>query len=513
MISSKFKNTFLITVFGSIASVQASEAPKADTPPNIVYILCDDLGIGDVTSYNPSSKIRTPNIDKLAQSGARFTDAHTGSSVSTPTRYGIITGRYAWRSTLKEGVLYGYDKAIIEPGRETVASFLQKQNYNTSCIGKWHLGWNWTNIEAGKENVDFSKPVTGGPKDVGFDYSYCLACSLDMPPYVYVENALPVGIPKDTCEGRKGLEFLRKGISTQGFNHEKTLGHFTSIALGYIKEKSKDTKPFFLYLPLTAPHTPILPTKKFQGKSGLTPYGDFVLMCDDVLKKVVAQLKKSGVYNNTIIIFTSDNGCSKYADIESMIAKGHYPSGIYRGSKSDIWDGGHRIPFIVSWPKAVKPIVSNKLICSTDFFRTVAELENVTLADNMAEDSYSFLSELTGKSSLLPQRESVIHHSIAGIFAIRKSDWKLIFCSHSGGWSVPNANSAKAKTLPGIQLYNIRTDPEEKNNLYDNYPKIVKELTEIITKQVKEGRSTPGVAQQNTGQKHWKQLNWFKSEE
>ncbi len=506
-------NSFLITIFGSVASVQASEAPKAEKQPNIVYILCDDLGIGDVSSYNPQSKIQTPNIDKLAQSGVRFTDAHTGSSVSTPTRYGIITGRYAWRTRLKNGVLFGYDKALIEPDRETVASFLQKQNYNTACIGKWHLGWSWANIDAGIKNIDFSKPVTGGPKDLGFQYSYAIAGSLDMPPYVYVENALPIGIPKDTCDGRTGLEYFRSGVVAPGFKHEKTLEHFTSVALRYINQKSKESKPFFLYFPLTATHTPILPAAKFKGKSGLTPYGDFVLMCDDVLKKVVAQLKKNDVYNNTIIVFTSDNGCSKAADIRGMNAKGHYPSGIYRGSKSDSWDGGHRVSFIVSWPNAVKPKVSDKLICTTDFFRTVAELENVNLSDNMAEDSYSFLGELTNKRSLLPQRESVIHHSIDGIFTIRKGEWKLIFCSHSGGWSVPNAKSPEAKTLPAVQLYNMRSDPEEKNNLYDKFPEIVSELTAMITKQVKEGRSTPGVVQQNTGSKHWKQLTWFKPEE
>jgi arylsulfatase A-like enzyme len=503
------KNSFLLAVFGSAANVQGAHALKPEKQPNIVYILCDDLGIGDVSSYNPSSKISTPNIDKLAKTGVRFTDVHTGSSVSTPTRYGILTGRYAWRTRLKQGVLSGYDKALIESGRETVASMLQKRNYNTACIGKWHLGWNWSNIEAGEKDVDFSKAVTGGPNDVGFDYSYNIVGSLDMPPYVYVENALPIGIPKDTCASGKGLGFFRSGIAAPGFKQEEVLPNFTSKALGYIKEKSKDAKPFFLYFPLTAPHTPILPTKEFQGKSGLTPYGDFVLMCDDVLKKVVAQLKESGVYDNTIIIFTSDNGCSKAADIPSMTAKGHYPSGIYRGAKSDIWDGGHRVPFIVSWPKSVKPKATNKLVCTTDLFRTIAELEKVKLADNMAEDSYSFLTELTGKSTLEPQRETVIHHSIDGMFAIRKGDWKQIFCSYSGGWSQPNAKSLETKTLPPIQLYNMRTDSEEKNNQYDKHPEIVTELTAMITKQVKEGRSTLGVVQQNTGPKYWKQLNWI----
>jgi arylsulfatase A-like enzyme len=408
--------------------------------------------------------------------------------------------------------LNGFNKALIEPGRETVASILQKNNYNTAFIGKWHIGWNWANIEAGEKNVDFSKAVKGGPKDVGFDYSYGIVASLDMPPYVFVENAVPTAIPTDTCTGASKMDFFRKGVAVPGFKHEEVLGIFASRAVAYIKEKSTDSKPFFLYLPLTAPHTPILPTKEFQGKSGLTPYGDFVLMCDDVVKKVVAQLKESGTYENTIIVFTSDNGCSKAAGIPALNAKGHFPNGIYRGAKSDIFDGGHRVPFIVTWPKAAKPKVSDKLICTTDMFSTIAELHKIKLADNMAEDSYSFLGELTGKKSVEPQRESVIHHSIEGMFAIRKGDWKLIFCSTSGGWSQPTAKSPEAQTLPAIQLYNMKTDPEEKNNQYDKQPEIVAEMTALITKQVKEGRSTPGAAQPNTGPKHWKQLNWFEAE-
>lgn len=505
---SKFKNNFLLSLLGSTACIQAAQ-PSIQKSPNIIYILCDDLGIGDVSCYNPASKIKTPNIDQLAQTGVRFTDAHTGSSVSTPTRYGILTGRYAWRTGLKAGVLNGYSKGMIVPERATIASFLKTQNYNTACIGKWHLGWDWANIEAGKEEIDYSKPVKNGPNDVGFDYSYSIVASLDMPPYVYVENALPVGIPKDTCAGTKGLGFFRGGVIAPEFKHEKTLNVFTSKALSYIKNKAKDRNPFFLYLPLTAPHTPILPTKKFQGKSGLTPYGDFVLMCDDVLKQVVTQLKKSGIYDNTIIVFTSDNGCSKDADILSLISKGHYPSGIYRGSKSDIWDGGHRVPFIVSWPKTSIPKVSDKLVCTTDFFRTVADLKKVELAVNEAEDSYSFLGELTDKKSEMPQREDIIHHSLNGMFAIRQGDWKLIMCSHSGGWSQPTAKSPEAKMLPVIQLYNLKIDPEEKNNLCNDHPEIVAKLTYFLTKQVEEGRSTPGIPQQNDGPTYWKQLNWI----
>jgi len=507
---SHFKNSFLLTLLGSAASVPAIYAADKPKNPNIVYILCDDLGYGDVSCYNSDSKINTTNIDRLAQSGVRFNEYHSGSSLSTPTRYGIITGRYAWRSTLKESVLFGYDKSIIEPKRETVASFLRKQSYTTACIGKWHLGWNWANIDAGQDKVDFTKPITQGPEDFGFDYSYNIVASLDMFPYVYVENSKPLGIPKDTCKEGSGLAFYRAGITAPGFKHEEVLTNFTEKALGYISENAHNKNPFFLYLPLTAPHTPILPTKEFQGKSDLTPYGDFVLMCDDILKQVVDRLKEKDIYDNTIIIFTSDNGCSRYAGIDSMIAKGHSPSKNYRGSKSDIFDGGHRVPFIVSWPKGIKSSVSDKIVCSTDLFRTVAEITGAPVDDNAAEDSYSFLSELTGKPSRMPMRESVIHHSNDGSFAIRKGPWKLIMCSHSGGWSYPTPESEAAKTLPPLQLYNMDTDPSEKTNVYNQYPGIVSELKELITKQVLEGRCTPGKAQPNTGGKHWKQLTWIK---
>lgn len=478
--------------------------------PNIVYILADDLGIGDVSCYNSNSKIQTPNIDKLASRGVIFRDAHTSSSVCTPTRYGILTGRYNWRSSLKSGVLFGYDKGLLDPKRETVADFLKTQGYQTGVVGKWHLGWDWANIDAGPKKVDFSKPTQNGPNSHGFDYSYCIIGSLDMNPYAYVENGRCTTVPVDTCPAEKGVRFYRAGMVAPDFKHEEVLPKFTEKAVGYINQHANKDKPFFLYFPLPAPHTPVLPTGNFEGKSQLSPYGDFVLMVDDVVKQVVEALKAQGVYENTLIVFTSDNGFSPAGDLPAQLNKGHNPFMQFRGTKADIFEGGHRVPFIVTWDKKMnKPQTSNQLICSTDFFGTVAALFNQKLADNTAEDSFSFLSEILPRKSESPKREVIVHHSINGSFAVRKGDWKLIFCPDSGGWSNPKPQSKEAQALPPIQLYNLKTDIGETQNVHDKHPALVKELTDLLTQYVKNGRTTPGKSQPNDGNPYWKQLTWM----
>lgn len=483
---------------------------KKTKSPNIVYILADDLGIGDVSCYNAEGKLFTPNIDQLAQHGVRFTDYHTTSSVCTPTRYGILTGRYNWRTTMKNGVLHGYDTPLIDPKRKTIASFLKKQNYETGIVGKWHLGWNWANIEAGEKNVDFSKPTQNNPNTLGFNYSFCIPASLDMPPYAYVENGLCTTVPVDTCVGRTGIELLRSGLTAPDFKHEEVLAKFTEKAIGFINRSANKDKPFFLYFPLAAPHTPILPTGSFKGKSKVSPYGDFVLMVDDVVKQVVEALKAQGVYDNTIIIFTSDNGFAPTAKVDVQFAKGHNPSMMYRGFKTDIYEGGHRVPFIVSWGNKTKQAkISSQIVCSTDFLRTLSDLCNAPLNDQTAEDSFSFLSDITGKKTKYPKRESIIHHSSDGFFAIRKGKWKLIMCAHSGGNGKPKATSEEAKTLPPIQLYDMVADIRETQNVYDKNPEVVKELTDLLTKYIKNGRTTEGGNQKNDGPERWKQLTWL----
>lgn len=505
------RNRGLLLSLGSMAVLSGcAQQPQEQKKPNIVFIFADDMGYGDVSAFNENSKIQTTNIDRIANEGVAFTDAHSSSSVSTPSRYSLLTGRYNWRSDLKSGVLMGYNKALIAPDRRTIASVLRDQGYQTACIGKWHLGWDWNNIEAGKDSVDFSKPITNGPTTRGFDYFYGIIASLDMAPYVYVENDMPTALP-DRETVNDGMKYWRKGPTASDFDHEQTLPNFINRAVDYIHDKSKDDKPFYLYLPLPAPHTPILPIKEYQGKSGLNPYGDFVLMVDDMVGKVMKALKDVGVDDNTILVFSTDNGCSPQAKFDELQEKGHYPSYIYRGHKADLFDGGHRIPCVVRWPAKIKPHTVNQTVCLTDFFATFATIADYQLKDSEGEDSYNILPLLLNEKEGDVIREATVHHSINGDFTIRKGEWKLLLSPSSGGWSFPKpgTDDEVIETLPLVQLYNMKTDPAEKNNVYAEHPEVVKELKDLMIKYVKEGRSTPGTPQKNDGPEVWKQLSWM----
>ncbi len=515
--------SFPILIIGFIF-LQAckKEEIKIDNPPNIIYILTDDLGYGDISAFNPEGKIKTPNIDALAKEGMMFTDAHTSSSVCTPTRYGILTGRYNWRSTLKSSVLTGKSKALIPNSKTTIASMLKKQGFKTAFIGKWHLGWDWAlknnEYKSGEgwdakdfDNIDFSKPIENGPKDLGFDYSYGHSGSLDMAPYVYVENGMSTKIP-DTVTVNKGkYSWWRQGPTSSDFIHEDVTPNFFRKAIKFVNENSKNKKPFFLYLALPSPHTPILPTKEWQEISGLNPYGDFVMMIDDYIGQLITQIEASGISKNTLIIFTSDNGCSPAAKIDELLAKGHHPSYIFRGHKADIFEGGHRVPFIVKWPdQIVQNSKSDQTICTIDFMATAAEISNYKLKDNEGEDSYSMLPLLKKSFSGDLFREATVHHSINGSFAIRKGNFKLIMCPDSGGWSYPKPgedNDVIAK-LPKMQLYNLKADSSEQHNLINTYPEKAEELKQLLNKYITEGRSTPGLAQKNDTGNKWKQLWW-----
>lgn len=481
---------------------------SSPTPPNVIYILADDLGIGDVGPFNENSKIPTPHLDQLAAEGMIFNNAHTSSAVCTPTRYGILTGRYNWRSSLKNGVLTGKSKALISPERTTVASMLQKQGYHTAFIGKWHLGWNWALKDSSGfggtgwnyedfENLDFTKEVSENPNDRGFAYAYGHSGSLDMAPYVYVENGKVTALP-DTVTERKGdYHWWRKGPTGSDFDHEQVTPNFFERSVKYISEHASSDEPFFLYLALPSPHTPILPLPEWQGKSQLNPYADFVMMIDDYVGQMLAELEKTGEADNTIVIFTSDNGCSPQAKFPLLKEKGHNPSYIYRGHKADIYEGGHRVPFILRWPKKVSAgQKSDKLICTTDLIATMADITDYTLAEDEGEDSYSMLP-LMRNDPESHQRKSAIHHSIDGRFAIRKGDWKLIFARGSGGWSQPNAKSEDFRDYPPLQLYNLKEDPGETSNVIDNHPEIQQQLTQELFEIIDNGRSTQGAIQTN----------------
>lgn len=492
-----------IALAGALIGTISLYAQK-NQPPNIIFILADDMGYGDIAALNENGKIKTPNLDRMAEQGVVFADAHSSSSVSTPTRYGILTGRYNWRSKLKKGVLGGYSKALIPEDRTTMASMLRRQGFQTACIGKWHLGWNWSKTGKEEESVDFSQPIAKGPTALGFDYFYGFCGSLDMPPYVYVENDRPTTTDTHIVEAGKQFGFWRKGVTGSDFSHEDCLPNLTRRAVKYIDEKAQTGQPFFLYFPLPAPHTPILPVKEFQGKSGLNPYGDFVMMVDWVVGEVIKSLETNGIDKNTIVVFTSDNGCSPQAKFAELEAKGHCPNYIFRGHKADLFDGGHRIPCLVQWPAGIKPHVVGQTICLTDFMATFAGLTNQELADNEGEDSYNILPLLVKPNYKKTIREATVHHSIEGNFTIRQGDWKLLFAPGSGGWSDPKPG--KDQGLPEVQLYNMKTDPGEKENVYAAHPEIVEKLTALMKKYIVEGRSTPGKPQKNEGEANWKQI-------
>jgi arylsulfatase A-like enzyme len=482
--------------------------------PNIIYILADDMGYGDLSCLNPESKIRTSCLDRMAAEGMTFEDAHASSAVCTPSRYSILTGRYNWRSRLKKGVLWGYSTHLIEPGRMTVASFLKQQGYHTAMIGKWHLGWDWATtdgqpVQEDFSNVDFGRPISQGPEACGFDYSYGHCGSLDMPPYVYVENGTVTAPPDRITKNDEKFSWWREGPTGADFHHEDVLPNFTRRGLKYIEERATADEPFFLYFPIPAPHTPILPTPEFRGKSGTNPYGDFCLQVDDMVGQFMETLDHAGIADNTILIFTSDNGCSPQADFEELAGFGHNPSYIFRGHKADIYEGGHRIPLLIKWPEEIKAgSVSAETVCLSDLFATCADITGRSLPDNAGEDSVSNLSVWKGQPLNRSLREATIHHSIDGSFSIRKGKWKLEMCAGSGGWSDPRPGEA-CEGLPPIQLYNLDDDIGERQNVYNKYPEVVEELKTLLTQYVESGRSTPGAPQQNTGSPGWEQLWWM----
>jgi arylsulfatase A-like enzyme len=333
-----------------------------------------------------------------------------------------------------------------------------------------------------------------------------------MAPYVYVENGKVTTIPNRHTVDSGAYSWWREGPTGTDFIHEDVTPNFFRRAETYITEKAKSRDPFFLYLALPSPHTPILPTKEWQGKSNLLPYANFVMMIDDYVGKLMRNIKEAGIEDNTLIIFTSDNGCAPYAGIKELQEMGHYPSYIYRGNKSDIFEGGHRVPFIAKWPgKIKKGTESNQLICTTDLMATLADIVGYALHDDEGEDSFSMLPLFNQTDT--PIREAVVHHSAEGVFAIRKNEWKLIMAAGSGGWSFPNAKDDQAvmDTLPSMQLYNLKTDPGETSNLMENNPEVVAGLKSLLTKYIQDGRSSPGKPQQNDPiDFEWKQLQFMK---
>lgn len=471
--------------------------------PNIVVILADDLGYGDIAAFNPQSRVATPHVDRLAREGMRFTDAHSPSAVCTPTRYGLLTGRYAWRTRLKSGVLWGEGDPLIEPGRLTLASLLKQHGYHTAVIGKWHLGLGWqalpgTTPTTTTQNqigwIDYSKPVTGGPRTYGFDLFFGIPASLDMPPYVYLRDdrveRVPTGELPGIPEGDPG--FYRPGPAAPGFQPEHVQPDVTRAAVDFIRSHAAAStgEPFLLYLALASPHTPVLPTPAFAGGSKIGVYGDFLMEMDRGVGDVLDALDHAGLTDDTLVLFTSDNGPAPLGGIDEAARHGHDARGGWRGTKFDLFEAGHRVPFVVRWPARVPAgTTSTRLVGLNDLLATMADITGEQLPTDAGEDSVSFAAALRGPGQGLDRPEALVHHSQLGMFAIRQGRWKLLLTPGSGGQSAPRPGSPEERGLPPMQLYDLEHDPKESRNLWEAHPDIVARLGSLLAKYQESGRT------------------------
>ena len=481
--------------------------------PNIIYILADDMGYGDMGCNNPGSKIPTPHLDRLASQGMRFTDAHASSSVCSPSRYALLTGRYCWRTPLKSSVLWPWDPPLIEPDRLTVARLLQQQGYRTACIGKWHLGWEWGTKDGNpacgdvpigrddreqrlalEDNIDYSQPIGGGPLACGFDHYFGVDVP-NFPPYTWFEEDRLTAAP--TAQKPDEM-FGLPGAMKPGWKLEEMVPEFVRRARDFIAAAGSD--PFFLYLPLTSPHTPIVPNEPFIGRSRAGLYGDFVCEVDWVVGEVMAALDEQGLADDTLLIFTSDNGpeCIPAAAggcYEHARLFGHFSMAHLRGAKRDTWEAGHRVPFVARLP-GVTPAgsVSGQLTLLGDFLATCAGLTGVRLPPGEAEDSISMLPLLQGRTDA-PVRRSAVHHSCSGDFALREDDWVFIDAPSGDDNGEPDwfreERGYRDHDFPG-ELFNLGEDISERQNLYGRHPEIVRRLSARLEVIKAEGEAVAG---------------------
>jgi len=508
-----------------------SQPPQtAETPPNIIFILADDLGYGDIGALNPESRIPTPNIDKLAEEGMMFTNAHAPAAVCTPSRYSFLTGRYSWRSDMKMGVSWIWDPPLIHEDRLTIGDMLQSQGYVTACIGKWHLGWDWpttdgqpATLKSQGLNVDYSMSLGNGPVTRGFNY-YFGDDVPSFPPHAFIQNDRLVIQPTEWLDpGKAGAP----GAMIPGWTYENLLPSITEKAISFIITQTENDrqKPFFLYFAVNAPHTPIAPSAPFKGKTAAGPYGDFVYELDWYTGQIIKTVDDLGISGNTLIIFTSDNGPTNQ-DGKNYVGKvgslpeeyGHNSASNLRGIKSDAWEGGHREPFIVRWPGRIKPgSVSSQLLSLADMMATFAALNEFTIPQNAGEDSYNMLPVFLGKAES-PVRPAMVTQSGNGILAIQEGDWKLIMSSGSGGsWTKPKGElpffNASEQQWQNVQLFNTTEDISEQHDLAAEHPGKVREMVHLLTKYIKDGRSTPGEPQLNNDPQLWPQVEWSRYKE
>ncbi len=478
-----------------------------DDLPNVVVILADDMGYGDVSHLNPDSTIPTPNLNRLAQAGMTFLDAHSPSAVCTPTRYGLLTGRYCWRSKLKQGVLGGYSEPLLEPGRRTLANLLKDADYQTAAIGKWHLGMALpTQAEDldskkwdGDPGIDFLGTIADSPIHHGFDNYFGVSASLDMAPYVYVRNDRFTQEPSLQQEAVEFPHYIRPGPRAADFIVDEALDRLTEEATQFIAEAAKSDNPFFLYLPLTGPHKPTQPHARFRGKTSLSEYGDFVHQVDWTVGNVLDAIEATGESDNTLVVFTSDNGSYMYrydeADtldhVDDVTLQGYRPehhraNGPLRGTKADVWEAGHRVPTFIRWPREIDGAATcQATICLVDLYATIAEIVGADLAEDEAEDSISLVKLVSGESAT--RGTPVIHHSANGMFAIRDGKWKLIAGNGSGGRQLPKGKPFEKP----YQLYDVQQDLGELHDVAARYPEVVMELSQKLDSLRDQGRSRP----------------------
>lgn len=467
-----------------------------EPPRNIIVILADDMGLASLHAEHPASGLPTPNLDRLRSQGMSFTDAHSTSAVCSPTRYGLLTGRYSWRTTMKSGIVAKWGTPLIAEDRATLADLAHGAGRRTACIGKWHLGWRWPRNDANE--IDYTQPIGGGALEAGFDH-YFGDDVPNWPPYVWIEDNRALGMPSVTMQ-EDNANGVRKGPAMEGWSLEAVLPELTRRCVGFIKECAEADEPFFLYFPMTSPHTPISPSETFLGQSGVSKYADFILETDWSVGQLLRALDQFGVAEDTLVIFTSDNGTSPKCSFETLAKGGVDLRGTWRGHKADVWEGGHRVPFLARWPGVIEPnSTCAEPIGLTDLFATLEDALGIDLEGG--EDSLSLMPLFTNPTRDAPMHAALINHSSNGQFAIRQGKWKLCFCPGSGGWSSPRGVAQATKLgIPLIQLYDLDVDPSEENNLAESMPEMVNHLTAAFRATIE--------AHPNDGPQWWKQLPW-----
>ena len=490
------------------ALLNTTIAMAADTP-HIVYILADDMGHGDVRALRAECKFPTPHLDRLVKEGMAFTQAYSGSSICSPTRYGIMTGRYCWRDGV--GLASGYTQPYIKPDVPTVAEFLREQGYRTHMVGKWHLGGQWTRKDGAPvtdrkpdgELVDFAKGIVGGPVDQGFETWFGIIASLDMPPYVYFRDREPVTIPSEFIE-KKHRFGVRAGLADPDLSSSAVLGDLTLESVRIIQEHNP-AEPLFLYMPLNAPHSPVVPSAGWLGASGLDEHADFRMEVDHSVGRVLKALEAKGMADDTLVIFTADNGSAKQA-VHGMREQGHDSCDGRRGWKATWFEGGHRVPFVVRWPNGIQGVgrFDDAMITLEDFFATVADILGQPLPEE-AGDSVSFLPQLQGSPQDRTQRE-LIMSSLSNKLVLRHGQWKLICVSEQelvdrvqtkqeDRQKIPNPN---AVWYEQVVLYDMKQDVAETTNVARQNPVVVAEIARLAIDAFKSGRTTTGPARPNS---------------